>query len=69
MTPTHPYFVSLLHFLNSDTTALTPAWGEVKSIEMTYQKAKARVINTSLAGWIAEGDKPKVSRWIQIDVQ
>lgn len=35
---------------------------------MTYQKAKACVINTSLDGWIAEGDKPKVPLWIQIDV-
>lgn len=65
------YFISFLHFLNSDMTVhiqpyLNWSW---ERIEMTYQKAKACVINTSLAGWIAEGDKSKVLPWIQIDVQ
>lgn len=50
-------------------TALTPSWGELKRIGVTYQKAKSCVINTSLAGWIAEGDKPKGSLWMQTDVQ
>lgn len=52
---------------NSDMAAPTPA--ELKGIGMIYQKAKACVINTSLTGWIAKGDKPQVPLCIQIDVQ
>lgn len=44
-------------------------WDELKRFAVTYQKAKACIINTSLAEWIAVGDRPKVPLWIQIDVQ
>lgn len=45
----HSSLVSPLHSLNSDMTA----WDKLTSFEVTYQKAEACVINTSLSRWQA----------------